>query len=569
MKKILESGMVNKAQLSRATGGGSGQNAVGAFGASMCILALEGRHAKGKKWSITSAMKKHCGPIRTYNKSSDAMVAALKALGCKGVPKAANSPTDPDILCKDGSKFELKHSKAFDKSKGYKLHVELRKTADKALHAKVNKKVGQYDTPSKDLPKLIAALKKDKVFYQEFRTWIMAGFDGQGAMIPDIDDASEYKIYIASPDSVNALVAQEFPANHKNFAPKKFGMSSYNGKKGLANRPRFGFKLPGSIISLGATAPSGLDTVLKAFRSSEPKGSNFSKQTNSGLSAKNKISQFGITRFILFHGSSGATVNKITQAANKMKQTKTKPQKSAGGSRYGTKSKSSTVFRKSWKGMLKKANIPENKSITIGSVTLPAREFAMWTKNKNGNWAEIVQLVDDRSDLSSYSTKTRSRPQRQTQNRTQQDDSSDSSGSSGLTGTWQSNVGRKITPSGRFSKSKKLTKADARLFNKWRKAKGTNSVTADRITFAGLAEPDDVMDRKDWAVAKESKQYSLKYRLLEQMEQMGMFGDEDAIDEVIADIEAGEYSVDDFLEFAGVTEEEIFPEGELDQEEEF
>lgn len=560
MKKILES-MVNKAQLSRATGGGSGQNAVGAFGASMCILALEGRHAKGKNWTISSAMRPHCGPVQTYNKSSDAMVAALKSIGVTGTPRAANSPTDPDILCADGSKFELKHSKAFDKSKGYKLHMECRKVADRALHKKINTKIGGYDTPSKDLPKLIAALKADPVFYTEFRTWILAAFDGQGAMIPDLDDVNEYKIYIASPADVDALVKSEFPASNTSFSPKYFGATSYNGEKGLDNRPRYGFKIPSSKISLGATAPSGLDAVVTAFRAAEPAGSNFAKQTNAGIPASNRISQFGITRFILFHGSSGATVNKITQAANKIKKGTSKPQKSTGGGRYGTKSKSAAVFKKSWKGMLKKANIPETKSITIGSVTLPAKEFAMWTKNRNGNWAEIVQLVDDRSDLSSYSTTNSPRPQRQAQNRTQQ------GGSSGLTGTWQSNVGRKITKSGRLSRNKKLTKADRALFNKWRQAKGTNSVAADRITFAGLAEPDDVMDKNDWAVAKESKQYSLKYQLFERMEQMGMLEDENAIEQVIADIESGEYSVADFLDFAGVTDDEIFPEDEFDQEE--
>lgn len=88
-----------------------------------------------------------------------------------------------------------------------------------------------------------------------------------------------------------------------------------------------------------------------------------------------------------------------------------------------------------------------------------------------------------------------------------------------LTGSWQSNVGRKIDSSGRLSKGAKLTKADKALFDKWRKVNGTNSITADRKTFAALAKPDNEMDKKDWAVAKESKQYSLQNRLLEQFEE--------------------------------------------------
>ena len=130
-----------------------------------------------------------------------------------------------------------------------------------------------------------------------------------------------------------------------------------------------------------------------------------------------------------------------------------------------------------------------------------------------------------------------------------------------LTGTWRGK-GRKINSKGEFTGKAPyddLSKTQKALFNKWRAKSGTNNVKKDRIAFAKLANPPRTMNKDDWALAKESKRYSLRSALLE-MQMMLPFADDEILQLVVDDIENGDYTVADFLEFSGLTDDEIFPE---------
>lgn len=557
---------------------GHAQNVTGAFGCLMTMLWLSGSYTKHfTETGLGKGFTK--GQMVAYAKAVNAQLGPWKKIFGSSIGQSGTAGGDiewgsPVIKAEAKSKIGYKAGSNFGFWKELRssdVNTTFVKTymdalcqaaqwPDKQADKKyvVISKMCDWPKITSNARKLRAVLAADDAewtkrgvpfsktkFMSEMLKWYKVRTNNEALFVSDIKVG---KVWGADYTEINAQA--------KTGQYSRVVVGGYNSKKGAHQRWGIGFNIvPKLCVTVKGSPSIFYDAIVddwnkhyagpSTYASSDP----YVKQE---FGAKKIIGRSHVWKYLKSLLGKDISSAKISAAVSSIKKGK-KPKPTSKSSGEWGKAGSSKACKAIWTKMLEDASIDKNEVISIGTTTLKAKEFVMKSKNFKGNWSEIIQLVDNNADLSSYKDGGTSEEETKPARRR-----ATSRRGNKLTGSW-SGVPRTVDSRGRLSKD--LTKNDQKLFDKWRARSGTRSKTKDRKTFAALANPPNQIDNLDWIEAKkESKQYSIKYALLEMAQTMLPFASDDMLQIIVDDIETGEYTVADFLEFSGLTDNEIFPE---------